>query len=101
MITFSYCSTEAIYFRMSVQHYHNNGSISEDLLALYLLALHTDGPHNTVRGEEPPIRLLVLDNKVCRKHREIIYMEKIPGTYPTVFLNSCPCLLSANPTVTV
>jgi hypothetical protein len=50
MITFASCSIWVIYFRLSVQHYHNNGSISEDILALYLLALHTDGPHTTRCG---------------------------------------------------
>jgi hypothetical protein len=55
-----------------------------DILALYLLALHTDGPETVGSlGEEPPIRLLILDNKDCRKHREILF----PGTYPTVFLS--------------
>jgi hypothetical protein len=49
MMTITYRSTEVIYFILSVQHYHNNGSISEDILALYLLALHTDGPHTTRR----------------------------------------------------
>jgi hypothetical protein len=66
MITFSYCSNEVIYFRLSVQHNHNNGSISVDILALYLLALTLMGL--TLLGEEPPIRLLILDNEVGRKH---------------------------------